>query len=153
MLFKMGTSCISDSMYKSFFGSIVFFCFLGCSNKPDIQGEITQIMQRQTDAWNARDIDGFMQPYWHNDSLRFMGKSGVTLGWNATLNRYKKNYKPEDMGTLKFTNLHFDPIKGENAWVDGRWTLYRSNDTLSGYFTLLWKRIDNNWQIVADHSS
>ena len=110
-------------------------------------------MQRQTNAWNARDIDGFMQPYWHSDSLRFMGKSGVTLGWNATLNRYKKNYKPEEMGTLKFSNLYFNIIDDENAWVDGRWTLYRPSDTLSGQFTLLWKHLENHWQIVADHSS
>jgi hypothetical protein len=94
-----------------------------------------------------------MEPYWHSDSLRFMGKSGVTLGWNATLARYKKNYKPSDMGKLEFTDLYFNEINKEAVWVDGKWTLFRTNDTLSGHFSLLWKRMDEKWQIVADHSS
>ncbi|MEY2938192.1 MAG: hypothetical protein RL062_781 [Bacteroidota bacterium] len=110
-------------------------------------------MQTQTNAWNARDIEGFMEPYWHSDSLRFMGKSGVTLGWKATLNRYKKNYQLDQMGQLFFDDLFYNKISPEAAWVDGQWTLYRSQDTLSGRFSLLWKKIDNKWQIIADHSS
>ncbi len=140
-------------MYKIVLSICLSLVMSGCMDRPDIQWDIKQIMQRQSDAWNARDIEGFMEPYWHSDSLRFMGKSGVTLGWNATLARYKKNYKPSEMGKLEFTDLYFNHINDETAWVDGKWTLFRTNDTLSGHFSLLWKRMDEKWQIVADHSS
>ena len=140
-------------MYKTAFFIILSFCISSYTHRPDIEMDIRQIMQRQTDAWNAQDIEGFMQPYWHSDSLRFMGKSGVTLGWNATLARYKKNYKPSEMGQLQFTDLYFNPINNDAVWVDGHWTLFRIQDTLSGHFSLLWKKIDDQWQIVADHSS
>ncbi len=110
-------------------------------------------MMEQTNAWNAHDIEGFMQPYWHSDSLRFMGKSGVTLGWKATLDRYKKNYHANQMGRLNFNELFYNEISSDAAWMDGKWTLYRTEDTLSGRFCLLWKKINNQWQIVADHSS
>ena len=140
-------------MYKTVFIIILSFCISGYTQQPDLQKDIRLIMQRQTGAWNNQDIEGFMEPYWHSDSLRFMGKSGVTLGWNATLARYKKNYKPSDMGKLEFTDLYFNEINKEAVWVDGKWTLFRTNDTLSGHFSLLWKRMDEKWQIVADHSS
>ena len=120
---------------------------------PDIRWDIEQTMNRQAECWNQKNIEGFMEPYWHSDSLRFMGKSGVTKGWQATLDRYKKNYAPDQMGTLQFSDLHFDVLSSEATWVDGQWKLFRSKDTLSGRFTLLWKRIDGKWQIVSDHSS
>jgi ketosteroid isomerase-like protein len=139
-------------MYKIGF-AVAFLLLCSCSSEQDTKFEIEKIMQTQTNAWNARDIEGFMEPYWHSDSLRFMGKSGVTLGWKATLNRYKKNYQLDQMGQLHFDDLFYNEISSEAAWVDGRWTLYRSHDTLSGRFSLLWKKIDNKWQIIADHSS
>lgn len=134
-----------------FFG--LLFCATSCMDAPDIRWDIEQVMNRQAECWNQRNIDGFMEPYWHSDSLRFMGKSGVTKGWQATLDRYKKNYAPDEMGNLVFDDLHFDVLSSEATWVDGRWTLFRSLDTLSGRFSLLWKRMDGKWQIVADHSS
>jgi hypothetical protein len=39
---------------------------------------IREIMDNQTKAWNRGDIQGFMEGYWKNDSLMFIGKSGVT---------------------------------------------------------------------------
>ncbi len=140
-------------MFKIVVFTFLSLCLSGCIDEPDIQWDIKQIMLRQSDAWNAQDIEGFMEPYWHSDSLRFMGKSGVTKGWNATLARYKKNYTPQQMGKLQFSNLYFNHINDEHTWVDGSWTLYREKDTLSGHFSLLWKRLDNKWQIIADHSS
>ena len=49
-------------------------------------------MSFQVDAWNKGDIDVFMKSYWQNDSLMFIGRSGITYGWDNTLHNYKKNY-------------------------------------------------------------
>ena len=38
--------------------------------------EIRNILATQTAAWNRGDIDQFMNGYWENDSLMFIGKSG-----------------------------------------------------------------------------
>jgi len=35
----------------------------------------------------------------------------------------------------------------------GSWELKREKDTLGGHFSLLWKKIDNEWKIVSDHTS
>lgn len=95
-----------------------------------------------------------MEPYWHSDSLQFIGKRGITHGWQATLDNYKKGYPDRAaMGTLQFTNLSIDVLSDSSAYVIGKWELFRTADTLSGHYSLLWKKMGDKWQIVADHSS
>src|SRR3979409_1209559 len=68
---------------------------------------IRSLIQKQLEAWNRGNIDEFMQGYWENDSLKFMGKSGVTYGYKQTLANYKKNYSD----TTKMGKLFFDLIE------------------------------------------
>lgn len=143
-------------MYKSKLFAIPLLAILiisGCTEPADPKWEIQQIMNQQAQAWTNKDLEGFMEPYWHSDSLRFMGSKGVTLGWKATLDRYKKNYPPEKMGTLIFNDLHFEILNDNAAWVDGQWSLLLPDKNAIGRFSLLWKKQDGKWQIFADHSS
>jgi hypothetical protein len=45
--------------------------------------QIRKILKEQTAAWNRGDIDAFMQGYWNNDSLLFVGKNGPTYGFTS----------------------------------------------------------------------
>jgi len=111
-------------------------------------------MLEQESAWNAGELEVFMKHYWKSDSLKFIGSRGLTYGWQSTLDNYKKSYPDAmAMGHLKFTNLAIDVLDPTNAYVIGKWELFRIADTLSGHYTLLWKKIEKNWVIVADHSS
>ena len=94
-----------------------------------------------------------MEPYWKSDSLIFIGRNGITRGWQATLDRYKASYPTKEaMGTLRFENVQLE-VNEAMAWQVGTWTLYRSADTLSGYFTTQWQKKEGKWVMVADHSS
>ena len=126
-----------------------------CASEKSIQTVISSTMHRQQESWNKGDLPGFMHGYWESDSLRFMGKDGVTYGWKATLQRYQNSYPtPEKMGQLTFSQLRIEKINSSNAYVDGIWTLAYPNDKkVSGHFTLLWKKINGTWVIVSDHSS
>jgi ketosteroid isomerase-like protein len=123
---------------------------------PDQQAkeDILNSMRKSEEYWNAGNLDGFMHNYWYSDSLKFIGKNGITYGWNATLKRYKANYPDKaKQGTLKFDFIQLEKIN-EDAWFQvGKYTLIRSKETLSGHFTLLWKKINGQWRIIADHSS
>jgi hypothetical protein len=115
---------------------------------------IVELMRAQESAWNFGNVEGFMKPYWKSDSLQFIGKKGLTLGWQKTLDNYKQSYPDKAaMGRLDFTNLHIEILDEEAAFVVGRWQLSRIADTLSGHYTLLWKKMNNKWVIAADHSS
>src|SRR3978361_551703 len=65
---------------------------------------IRNSLAQQTIAWNDGNVEKFMETYWHSDSLMFIGKSGITYGWQKTLENYKKNYPDAaTMGKLDFT--------------------------------------------------
>jgi ketosteroid isomerase-like protein len=116
--------------------------------------QIHQLLSAQTVAWNKGDLEAFMIPYWHSDSLLFIGKSGVKYGWAVTLANYKKGYPDTAaMGKLNFDILETRRLSDSNYFVVGKWHLQRSIGDIGGHFTLLWRKIKGQWVIVADHSS
>ena len=142
-------------MGKIFF-TLLFTCFVfkiaAAQSKDELL--IRNTMNEQLNAWNSGDIDRFMTTYWQSDSLKFIGKSGVTYGWQKTLDNYKKNYPDTAaMGKLDFTLIEVKRLSVLYYSVVGKWHLSRSIGDIQGYFTLLFKKIKNKWVIVMDHSS
>jgi len=115
---------------------------------------ILQLLSKQEKAWNEGNINQFMDGYWENDSLVFVGKNGLTYGYNNTLSNYKKNYPDKTyMGQLKFTILSMQPLGKQFYSIIGKWELFRTVGNLSGHYTLLLKKIHGQWKIISDHSS
>lgn len=115
---------------------------------------IQEVLTKQQNAWNNADLVAFMDGYWKNDSLKFIGKNGIKYGWQVTLDNYKKSYPDKaTMGKLNFEILTTDVLSNSSAMVIGKWNLTRDIGNVGGYFTLLFKRIDNKWVIVCDHTS
>jgi len=114
---------------------------------------IRQLMSAQSAAWNRGSIEDFMKGYWNNDSLLFIGKSGLTYGYAQSLANYKKNYdSPDKMGQLTFTLLKIDKLSPEYCFVIGKWALKRKAGDVGGIYTLLFRKINGQWLIVADHT-
>lgn len=124
------------------------------SNSTEIvKGHILDVLNNQQASWNKGDIDGFMEGYWKSDSLSFIGSRGVTNGWEQTLENYKKAYPDlKTMGRLQFEMIALNKISGSAYQMIGKYTLYRDEDEPSGYFTLLWRKIDEHWLIVSDQT-
>ena len=131
---------------------ISFTTSLSAQTKDEAQ--VRKTLTTQQAAWNKGDIEGFMQSYWKNDSLMFIGKSGVTYGWQQILNNYKKNYPDTAaMGKLDFEFIEIKRLSVNYFFVVGRWHLKRTVGNLDGTFTLLIRKIKGKWLIVKDHSS
>lgn len=138
-----------------FLSCFLFFMSVtaGLNAQPAVK-KINLVLENQRNAWNEGDLKAYMAGYWHSDSLVFIGKSGPKYGWENTLNNYLKSYPNRNaMGLLDFGNLKVELITNKCAFVRGSWKLTRTNDTLSGYFTLIFKKIKGKWVIVSDHSS
>ena len=140
-------------MRKIIFFFLIFLSFRSIAQSAE-ELAVKKVLTDQTAAWNRGDVDGFMKGYWENDSLMFVGKSGVTYGWKNTLNNYKKNYPDTAaMGKLDFTLISVKKLSFQYFFVVGKWHLKRSIGDLGGHFNLLFKKIKNNWVIITDHSS
>jgi len=115
---------------------------------------IRNTLDRQTKSWNEGNLEQFMSGYWKSDSLMFIGSKGLTYGWTNTLNNYKRSYPDTaSMGKLHFNILKVQRLSPEYYFVVGKWHLSRSIGDLEGHYDLLFRKIDGQWVIIADHSS
>lgn len=143
-----------SSSAVGFFVGMSLLLSCGSSDTTAVEKNILWIMNDQQQAWNEGDVEAFMQGYWHSDSLMFIGSKGLNYGWQTTVDNYKESYPDKDaMGELRFDVADVRVLGGAHAYVIGKWTLFRTADTLSGHYTLLWQEINGEWKIVADHSS
>jgi len=112
---------------------------------------VRAVLTAQQEAWNRGDIDAFMEGYWKSEQLRFASGGDVTLGWQATIDRYKARYTDRTaMGDLLFSDLEVQALSKTAAIVHGRWALQRASDRPSGLFTLVLRDIGGGWVIVSD---
>ncbi len=115
---------------------------------------ILDLLERQRQAWNRGDLEGYMAGYWKSDSLLFVGSRGPAYGWETTLSNYRRSYPDRSaMGTLIFDIREVRFLSGDHAFVLGAWTLKREKDEPQGFFTLLVRKIKGQWKVIADHSS
>ncbi len=115
---------------------------------------INKVLKKQRIAWSNNDLDGFMEGYWKNESLKFYGSNGVTYGWDNTLERYQKAYPTEDhTGKLSFKINDITQISEGAYYVLGEYHLKREVGNADGIFMIIFKKINDEWKIIADTSS
>jgi ketosteroid isomerase-like protein len=125
------------------------------AREPRAVREIRAVLDRQVEAWNRRDLEGFMSGYWRSPQLSFYSVSAKTSGWQQTLDRYRERYQSagREMGTLDFSEVQIEMLGPASAYVRGRWHLKMSASEPGGLFTLIVRKIDGAWKIVHDHTS
>ncbi|GGX57266.1 periplasmic L-asparaginase [Litorimonas cladophorae] len=116
--------------------------------------QVIAVLDRQEEAWNSGDIDGYMQGYVKADTLRFASGGTITNGWQTTLDRYQRRYPDRAaMGKLTTENFEINVIDADDALVFGSWELERESDNPRGLYTLHLKKIDGVWVVISDHTS
>jgi ketosteroid isomerase-like protein len=117
---------------------------------------VRAVLDKQVEAWNRGDLEGFMAGYWNSPDLVFQSGATLTRGWQATRERYRRRYQAEgkEMGRLRFQDLEVQVLSSDAAFIRGKWHLtMRDGSEPGGLFTLLARRIGGEWKIVHDHTS
>jgi hypothetical protein len=144
---------------KVFLFLTIFFQFVAFNYAQIDDLTETQILEKlksQQSSWNHANLEGFMEAYHRSDSLKFIGRNGVTYGWDRVLDNYRKHYSsPEKMGQLNFTVIHLDALSDTVYRMIGSYELSFSNsaDSQKGFFTLIWQLIEGEWLITSDQTS
>ena len=127
------------------------------SDGADAAASIATIVHAQESAWNRGDVAGFMGAgYWRSPDLTFYSGGSVTHGFEPVLARYVRRYQGEgkEMGQLSFTQLEVVQLAPDCALARGRWDLdFASEKDVGGLFSLVFRRLDEGWRIVHDHTS
>jgi ketosteroid isomerase-like protein len=120
------------------------------------QAAIRTVIQDQQAAWNRQDLEGFMAGYWNSPDLTFFSGAHEFNGWQAALDRYKKNYQSagHEMGKLEFAKLRIEMLGRDAAFVRGEFHLTMPDGkTPHGLFTLVFRKFPEGWKIVHDQSA
>jgi ketosteroid isomerase-like protein len=119
-----------------------------------IRSAVESVLRTQEAAWNRSDIDAFMEHYCKSDLLAFSSGGKTTRGWTETLNHYRERYPtPGKMGRLSLSHLEITPLGNSAALVLGQWSLERESEPISGNFSLVFRKLNDRWVIVHDHTS
>jgi len=120
----------------------------------DDAAAILTLLNDQTAAWNRGDIEGFMNGYWNSNQTEFVSSEGLSRGWQALLERYRRSYPDRKaMGHLTFSDLEIRLECSTSAYALGEYHLQRENDNPSGVFTLNFRKFPEGWRIVVDHTT
>lgn len=115
---------------------------------------IGKILKYQEESWNDGDIDKFMEGYLKSDNIVFTGSNGSIYGWKETKKRYLNKYSNRTlMGRLKFRIISFQKLSDIIIQMQGSFYLKRKIDDSKGFFSLIWKKVDEKWFIISDHTS
>ncbi len=114
---------------------------------------IRQVLVDQVNAWNAGNLEGFMEGYWKSDDLIFTSDGRIRRGWQAALDAYREHYTRDTMGQLSFSDLDIVLTGDNEAVVLGRWQVNEVEGNPSGDFTLVLRKFVDGWRIIRDHTS
>ncbi len=117
---------------------------------------IRAVLNAQVADWNAGRLEDFMQGYWNSPELTFVSSGRKLMGYDATLDRYRRTYQSDgkEMGQLTFGDLEIMPLGSDTAFVRGQYQLVMSDAReLGGRFTLVVRQFAEGWKIIHDHTS
>ena len=144
--------------FRTFYMYSLILVTIVCSaaNSPaddTLKSHLIDIMEHQANNWNEGNIDGFMEAYWKSDKLTFSSGGKVVRGWSATRASYKEKYRDKTaMGKLTFSEMETEVLGADVVLMLGRWHL-ELPEPMAGNYSLIWRKIDDRWVIIHDHSS
>lgn len=114
-----------------------------------------KVLDDQVAAWNKGDLDGFMKGYWDDEKLVFISGGKAVKGFKALKERYDTNYRGEgkEMGKLAFSDIETENLGPTALLVRGKWEVTTKKETVGGWYTLVFRKIGDDWRITHDHTS
>ena len=132
----------------------LFLILVAAPALADVEDEIEALLKAQQQAWNAGDLEGYMDFFWKSDDLRFASGGIVTTGWDAVMESYQRRYGGADkMGKADFDLDEVKELSETHAIAFGSWEIDREEGDVEGLFTLLLEKRQGAWKITALHSS
>ena len=115
--------------------------------------DIGAVLDAQVRGWNERGVDAFMEAYWRSPDMTFHSGTDRVEGWETLRGRYRARYEGKRRGELAFEDVRVVMLAADAAYATGKWRVTTGGEVATGLFTLVFRRFDDGWRIVHDHTS
>jgi ketosteroid isomerase-like protein len=140
---------------------VLAFIMVSCEQKQDttaVKSAIEKMDAQFAEAFNKKDVDGVMAPYWNSPDLITFYPDTTLRGYDALKDSWQKTFAMVDVKNFEFTESHVDV--GDNMAYDwGLWTYSfqpKGGPEISmsnGRYLQVWAFKEGKWVVVADHAS
>lgn len=136
--------------------AITFACLLlvmAANAQSNDEKAILDVMRQEERAWNAGNIEAYVDLYADHDSTRMIYSTGAVYGKDSILAFYKKYWPKERMGQLTLDGERLERLSNEYYYVSGFFHVrYPDGKSINGRFSGLMKKIKGKWYLYTDHS-
>jgi ketosteroid isomerase-like protein len=130
---------------------------VACSTAPpdDPTPAIDAMLVSSASAWNAGDLEGFLDDYLDDRGTTFMAGGHPREGFAWIRDNYAPRFAPgASRDSLRFEGLRARSLGADHAVATARYVLHRGDSvTSSGPFTLVLTRTPAGWKIIHDHTN
>ena len=125
------------------------------ANPAQVRREVLAVFEQGARAWNAGNLDGFMDTYLPDSETTFITRTGVLHGVAAIRNVYAARFAPgAQHDSLHFQDVEIDVLAPDVVNAIAWYVLVRGDSiTARGSTSLVMRRVSGRWRIVHDHSS
>jgi uncharacterized protein (TIGR02246 family) len=121
---------------------------------PQSEREIYEEMNKLVDAWNRHDLDGYLEGFWHSDSLVVVVEGETVRGWDLLSRAYHEGYpNTSEMGTVTLDRAQVQMLAPDLGFILLWDTVVFAKKKEFGTSTVIMKKLPEGWKVAVQHSS
>ncbi len=117
--------------------------------------EVRKALDGQVEAWNQQRLEEAMTFYWESPEMLWISKAGVDKGYTSVLEMFRKDFSDRNkMGTYTYVPLHIQEVSPKAVYYVFQWKIeLEGKQLMGGISSQLWKKLNGNWVVTAEHAS
>jgi hypothetical protein len=116
--------------------------------------EITDLILKGFDRWNARDLDGYMELFWKSPDLVYAFDNQVTWGWADLRAELLRGYPDRSaMGVATSERLEIRVLNADFATAVNSWSMQFPRVKVLGTSVMTVRKFAEGWRIISGHTS
>jgi hypothetical protein len=122
--------------------------------KNESSQEITDLILKGYDRWNARDLDGYMEMFWKSPDLVYAVDNEVTWGWVDLRAELLRGYPDRSaMGVATSEKLEIRVLTTDLATAVNSWSMKFPKVKVLGTSVVMLRKFAEGWRIICGHAS
>jgi uncharacterized protein (TIGR02246 family) len=120
----------------------------------DSEKAIYDEVNQAVDAWNRHDLDGYLDSFWHSDSLILVVEGETVRGWDLLSKALHTGYpNPNEMGNLTLDRVQVQMLSSDLALALTWDTVSFPKKKEFGTSTIVLKKLPEGWRVAVMHTS